>query len=134
TDRADPSPISSNQGGVRIVSGNLSDNQRNNDADRTDRTHDCPNGGDPIEPSGSLKLGRPDIAFGGLLRFLTAMDFPDKGVEPRPFGRQHVVRLLVAVGGCVFFLPVAPIILRSVWHRIQPSGCRYEGGSQIKAH
>src|SRR6202007_1991163 len=87
TNRTDPSPISSNQGHMRVVSGNLGYNQRTYDAKGTDRTDNCPDGADPIESFGDPKLSRPEFTPGSLVIFL-AEDFSDSGLEPRPFSRS----------------------------------------------
>jgi len=101
---------------MRVVSGFLSYNQRNNNAERTDRTDDCPYSGDPIEATGSPELIRPDTALGSLVLFLTAMYFSYKGLKRRRFVLQNAICWLPAgVGGCVCFQAVAPMILRSVW-------------------
>jgi hypothetical protein len=101
---------------MRVISGDLGYNQRTYDAKGTDRTDDCPYGGDPIEVFGDPELSRPEFALGGLVIRLAAMYFPDKGLELRPFGPQLVICWLPAVlGGCVCFLAVAPMILHFVW-------------------
>src|SRR5215469_13815712 len=107
TNRTDPSPISSNQGHMRVVSGNLGYNQRTYDAKRTDRTDNCAYGGDPIEALGDPKLSRLEFALGGLVIFL-AEDFSDIGLGPRPFTPELVICLLAVSGGCVCFLAVVP--------------------------
>ena len=100
---------------MRIVSGNLGYNQRTYDAKGTDRTDNCPDGGDPIESFGDPKLSRPEFALGGLVIFL-AEDFSDIGLEPRPFTPQLVIFWMLALfGGCVCFLAVVPMILHFVW-------------------
>src|SRR5580704_16870621 len=115
TDRTDPSPISSNQGHMRVVGGNLGYNQRTYDAKGTDRTDNCPDGGDPVESVGDSKLSRPEFALGGLVIFL-AEDFSDNGLEPRPFTPRLVIwRVLDVFGSCVCFLTVALMILHVVW-------------------
>src|SRR5215469_2036623 len=118
TNRTDPSPISRNQGHMRVVSGNLGYNQRTYDAKGADRTDNCAYGGDPIEAFGDPKLSRPEFALGGLVIFL-AEDFSDIGLGPRPFTRELVICCLLAVfGGCVCFLVVVPMILHLVWPRM----------------
>jgi hypothetical protein len=101
---------------MRVVSGNLGYNQRPYDAKRTDRTDNCPYGADPIKAFGDPKLIRPEFALRGLVIFLAAMQFSDKGLEPRPFRRRLVICWLLAVlGSRVCFLAVAPMILHVVW-------------------
>jgi len=100
---------------MRVVSGNLGYNQRTYDAKGTDRTDNCPDGGDPIESVGDPKLSRPEFALGSLVIFL-AEDFSDNGLEPRPFTPQLVICWMLAVfGGCVCLTTVVPMILHFVW-------------------
>jgi hypothetical protein len=99
---------------MRVVSGNLGYNQRTYDAKGTDRTDNCPDGGDPIESVGDPKLNRPEFALGSLVIFLTE-DFSDNGLEPSPFTPQLVICwMLAAFGGRVCFLAVVPMILHLV--------------------
>jgi hypothetical protein len=83
---------------MRVVSGFLSYNQRNNNAERTDRTDDCPYSGDPIEATGSPELIRPDTALGNLVLFLTAMYFSYKGLKRRRFVLPNAICWLLAAG------------------------------------
>jgi len=100
---------------MRVVGGNLGYNQRTYDAKGTDRTDNCPDGGDPVESVGDPKLSRPEFALGGLVIFL-AEDFSDNGLEPRPFTPRLVIwRVLAVFGGCVCFLVVVLMILHVVW-------------------
>jgi len=71
---------------MRVVSGKLADNQRTDNAERTDRTHDCRYSCDPIKALGGPKLSGREFALGGLLIVFAAMYFLDKGLERRPFG------------------------------------------------
>jgi hypothetical protein len=103
---------------MRVVGGDLGYDQRTYDAKGTDRTDNCPYGGDPIEALGDPKLSRPEFALGGLVIFL-AEDFSDIGLGPRPFTPELVICCLLAVfGGCVRFLAVVPMILHFVWPRM----------------
>jgi hypothetical protein len=100
---------------MRVISGDLGYNQRTYDAKGTDRTDDCPYGGDPIEVFGDPELSRPEFALGGLVIFL-AKDFSDNGLEPRPFIPQLVICwVLVVFESCVCFLAVVSMILHFVW-------------------
>lgn len=76
----------------------------------------CPYSCDPIEALSGLKLSGPKAALGGLVFFLAAMYFSDKGLERRPFGAQHIGCWLMAmIGASVFIAAVIPFILRAVW-------------------
>lgn len=76
---------------MRVVGGHLGYNQRSYDADGSDGTDECSYGADPIEAFGDPELSRPEFALGGLVVFLAAMDFADKGLELRPFRPQLVI-------------------------------------------
>ena len=104
---------------VMVISGAASREndhryQRTYDAKGTDRTDNCPDGGDPIESFGDPKLSRPEFALGGLVIFL-AEDFSDNSLKPRPFTPQLLIFWLLAVfGDCVCFLAVVSMILHFV--------------------
>jgi hypothetical protein len=71
---------------MRVVSANLGYNQRTDNAERTDRTHDCPYSRDPIKSLGGPKLSGREFALGRLLISFAAMYLSDQGLERHPFG------------------------------------------------
>jgi len=75
---------------MRVVSGNLGNKQRTDNAERGDCTHDCPYSRDPIKALGGPKLSSREFALGGLLILFAAMYFPDQGLERRPFVWRYV--------------------------------------------
>lgn len=52
---------------MRVVSGSHGYHQRADNAQRTDRTDDCPYSRDPVEALGGPKLSGREFALGGLL-------------------------------------------------------------------
>ena len=76
---------------MRVVSGNLGYNQRADNAERTDRTHDCPYSCDPIKALGGPELSGPEFALGGSVIFFAAMYFSDKGLKQFPFGSRRLI-------------------------------------------
>jgi hypothetical protein len=118
---------------MRVVSGNLGYNQRTDNADRTDRTHNCRDSGDSIEALGGPKLSASEFALGGLMLFFAATYSLNQRLERRPFRWRHIACcLLVVGGGCVDFL-VVPLVF-FVWHWISPGHCCQKGCPQTQAH
>jgi hypothetical protein len=76
---------------MRVVSGNLGYHQRTDNAERSDRPHNCPYGGDPIKALGGPKLSGPEFALGGSVIFFAAMYFSDKGLKQFPFGSRRLI-------------------------------------------
>ena len=120
---------------MRIISGNLGYDERTNDAERTDRPHDCSYSCDPIKGLGALKLSGPEFALGGSVIFFAAMYFSDQGLERRPFIQRHIAyRLLVAAGGRAFFLAVPLLIFHSLRLCKLPGHRCEKGRPQTQAH
>jgi len=71
---------------MRVISGNLGYEQRTDNAERGDCTHDCPYSRDPIKALGGPKLSSREFALGRLLILFAVMYFSDQGLERRPFG------------------------------------------------
>jgi hypothetical protein len=109
---------------MRVVGGNLGYDQRTDNAERTDRTHDCPYSCDPIKGLGGPKLSGREFALCRLLILFAVMYFSDQGLERRPFVQRHLACWFLAVAGrCVHFLAVAPLLLPSLRLWKSPGHC-----------